>query len=143
ARIRIEHNALHDSLTGLPNRRYLDEVLQRHAEDGYFGSGSIALLHIDLDRFKQINDTLGHAAGDAMLIHASRVLRANCLKTDFVARTGGDEFVIVSSAGAADRQLHLMADRIVKEMRKPAVHEGHECRFGVSIGVAVSRAASI
>ncbi|WIY53021.1 EAL domain-containing protein [Devosia sp. YIM 151766] len=143
ARIRIEHNALHDSLTGLPNRRYLDEVLQRHAEDGYFGSGSIALLHIDLDRFKQINDTLGHAAGDAMLIHASKVLRANCLKTDFVARIGGDEFVIVSSAGAADRQLHLMADRIVKEMRKPAVHEGHECRFGVSIGVAVSRAASI
>ncbi|MHA6299868.1 bifunctional diguanylate cyclase/phosphodiesterase [Devosia sp. CAU 1758] len=143
ARIRIEHNALHDSLTGLPNRRYLDEVLMSHAADGYHGSGSIALLHIDLDRFKQINDTLGHAAGDAMLIHASKVLRANCRETDFVARIGGDEFVILSSAGPSDARLKLIADRIVREMRRPAVHEGHECRFGVSIGVAVSRSADI
>lgn len=142
ARSRIEHNALHDSLTGLPNRRYLDDFLTRHAEDGYFGSGSIALLHIDLDRFKQINDTLGHAAGDAMLVHASQVLRAHCRGTDFVARIGGDEFVIVSTAGASDERLNLMAERIVREMRKPASHEGHECRFGVSIGVAVSRASS-
>jgi diguanylate cyclase (GGDEF)-like protein/PAS domain S-box-containing protein len=143
ARIRIEHNALHDSLTGLPNRRYLDELLNQHADSGYFGSGSIALLHIDLDRFKQINDTLGHAAGDAMLVHASNVLRDNCLETDFVARIGGDEFVIVSSAGGSDERLDLMAERIVWEMRRPAVHEGHECRFGVSIGVAVSRSAPI
>ena len=142
-RIRIEHNALHDSLTGLPNRRYLDDILKRHAADGYHGSGSIALLHIDLDRFKQINDTLGHAAGDAMLIHASKVLRANCRETDFVARIGGDEFVIVSSAGPSDARLRLIADRIVREMRRPAQHEGHEVRFGVSIGVAVSRAADI
>ncbi|ODT65444.1 MAG: histidine kinase [Pelagibacterium sp. SCN 63-23] len=143
ARTRIEHNALHDSLTGLPNRRYLDEFLTRHADDGYFGSGSIALLHIDLDRFKQINDTLGHAAGDAMLVHASKVLRANCRETDFVARIGGDEFVIVSTAGPGDERLNIMAERIVREMRKPAVHEGHECRFGVSIGVAVSRTSAI
>ena len=143
ARTRIEHNALHDSLTGLPNRRYLDEMLQQHASDGYRGSGSIALLHIDLDRFKQINDTLGHATGDAMLIHASRVLRDNCRETDFVARIGGDEFVIVSSAGSSDDRLTSMASRIVSEMRRPVMHEGHECRFGVSIGVAASRARPI
>src|SRR5690606_20185681 len=143
ARVRIEHNALHDSLTGLPNRRYLDDMLKFHAADGYHGSGSIALLHIDLDRFKQINDTLGHAAGDAMLIHASEVLRANCRETDFVARIGGDEFVIVSSAGGDDQRLNALADRIVREMRKPAAYEGHACRFGVSVGLAVARAADI
>lgn len=143
ARSRIEHNALHDSLTGLPNRRYLDEVLKQHAADGFHGSGSIALLHIDLDRFKQINDTLGHAAGDAMLVHASKVLGANCRETDFVARIGGDEFIIVSSAGSTDDRLNALADRLVKEMRKPTIYEGHECRFGVSIGVAVRRSADI
>lgn len=143
ARVSIEHNALHDSLTGLPNRRYLDDILRHHAADGYHGSGSIALLHIDLDRFKQINDTLGHAAGDAMLIHASKVLRANCRETDFVARIGGDEFVIVSSAGSDDARLNGLAERIVREMRKPAHYEGHACRFGVSVGLAVARSADI
>jgi len=143
ARVRIEHNALHDSLTGLPNRRYLDQVLHEHAAHGYLGSGGIALLHIDLDRFKQINDTLGHAAGDAMLVHASAVLRANCHDTDFVARIGGDEFVIVSAAGSRDEGLAEMAERIVTAMRKPALHEGHECRCGVSVGIAAARGDGI
>ena len=143
ARVRIEHNALHDSLTGLPNRRYLDDVLTQNAATGYLGSGSIALLHIDLDRFKQINDTLGHAAGDAMLIHAAQVLRRNCAPEDFVARIGGDEFVVVSSAAERDSELAALAERIVQEMRRPATYEGHECRFGVSIGIAVERGKTL
>ncbi|MEO8684415.1 MAG: EAL domain-containing protein [Devosia sp.] len=143
ARVRIEHNALHDSLTGLPNRRYLDDVLTQNAATGYRGSGSIALLHIDLDRFKQINDTLGHAAGDAMLIHAAQVLRRNCGPEDFVARIGGDEFVVVSSAAERDSELAMLADRIVQEMRRPATYQGHECRFGVSIGIAVERGGAL
>jgi len=143
ARIRIEYNALHDSLTGLPNRRYLDDLLTRNASRGFRDSGGIALLHIDLDRFKQINDTLGHAAGDAMLVHASQVLRANCRADDFVARIGGDEFVIVAEAGQTDEALSDLAARVVEEMRRPAIHEGHECRFGVSVGVAVARGSDI
>ena len=143
ARVRIEHNALHDSLTGLPNRRYLDEVLKSYAATGFLDSGSVALLHIDLDRFKQINDTLGHAAGDAMLIHASQILRANCRQEDFVARIGGDEFVVVSSAADGDDYLAALAERIVRQMRQPAHYEGHECRFGVSIGIAVERGDEI
>ena len=139
ARVRIEHNALHDSLTGLPNRRYLDEMLKRHASTGYAQSGSIALLHIDLDRFKQINDTLGHAAGDAMLIHASAILRDNCGADDFVARIGGDEFVVLTSAEGDDAHLGALAGRIVAQMRQPTTYEGHECRFGVSIGIAAER----
>ncbi|MGV8855129.1 MAG: bifunctional diguanylate cyclase/phosphodiesterase [Devosia sp.] len=136
ARVRIEHNALHDSLTGLPNRRYLDETLQGLAARGFEANQSIALLHIDLDRFKQINDTLGHAAGDAMLIHASAVLRAKCRPGDFVARIGGDEFVVLTTMNDSHRDLAGLADRIVRKMRQPVSYEGHECRFGVSIGIA-------
>ncbi|MGB3336251.1 MAG: EAL domain-containing protein [Devosia sp.] len=143
ARVRIEHNSLHDSLTGLPNRRYLDEMLKRQAAGGYHDSGSMALLHIDLDRFKQINDTLGHAAGDAMLIHASAVLRDNCSSSDFVARIGGDEFLVLTTAREGDIYLATLAERIVTQMRQPVTYEGHECRFGVSIGIAADRSTDI
>nr|WP_295891390.1 EAL domain-containing protein [uncultured Devosia sp.] len=143
ARVRIEHNSLHDSLTGLPNRRYLDDMLRRHATTGYGDSGSMALLHIDLDRFKQINDTMGHAAGDAMLVHASTVLRDNCSRDDFVARIGGDEFVVLTTASGGDIELGALAERIVTQMRQPVTYEGHECRFGVSIGIAADRAAPL
>ncbi|MFK4810166.1 EAL domain-containing protein [Devosia sp. ZW T5_3] len=143
AKSRIEHNALHDSLTGLPNRRYLDDILKANAGGGYAGSGSIALLHLDLDRFKQINDTLGHAAGDAMLVHASAVLRANCRASDFVARIGGDEFVVVCPAADGDQYLGMMAERIVAQMRKPVSYQGHQCRFGVSIGIAAEHGPDI
>src|SRR5690554_3813445 len=136
ARIRIEHNALHDSLTGLPNRRYVDEKLEGLAAEGFGPDQSIALLHIDLDRFKQINDTLGHAAGDAMLVHASAVLRAKCRDGDFVARIGGDEFVVLTTANDSQAELAALADAIVRQMRQPVTYEGHECRFGVSIGIA-------
>jgi diguanylate cyclase (GGDEF)-like protein len=143
ARVRIEHNALHDSLTGLPNRRYLDDMLKRQAAGGHGQAGSIALLHIDLDRFKQINDTLGHAAGDAMLIHASAVLRANCRDDDFVARVGGDEFVVLTTASEDDTDLSVLAERIVRQMHLPVTYEGHQCRFGVSIGIAAERGLAI
>ena len=141
AKARIEFNALHDSLTGLPNRRYLDEVLAAHIEKFDAQGERAGLLHIDLDRFKQINDTLGHAAGDAMLVHAARVLKSNLRETDFVARVGGDEFVVLCKADRRNvavwnEQLAKLADRIIDEMHQPVFYEGHECRFGVSIGIA-------
>lgn len=136
AKARIEHIALHDPLTGLPNRRYLDETLDGIAAFGR-DWGEIALLHVDLDRFKQINDTLGHAAGDAILIHAAQVLTSNVRSGDFVARFGGDEFVVVCHAGCKDGQLAALADRIITQMRQPVSYQGHECRFGVSVGIAV------
>ena len=85
ARAQMERNSLHDSLTGLPNRRFLDKKLAGKPA----GDKVTALLHIDLDRFKQINDTLGHAAGDAMLTHAASVLSSSVRAGDFVARIGG------------------------------------------------------
>lgn len=147
AKERIEYNALHDSLTGLPNRRYLDRVLSGKADIGSANPGNAgtgmgsdgaarrALLHVDLDRFKQINDTLGHAAGDAMLIHAAEVLRENAGPHAFVARIGGDEFVVLCD-GCDDARLSALAQRIIEDMRRPVIFEAHECRFGVSIGIA-------
>ena len=140
---RIEHNALHDPLTGLANRRYLDEILTRHAEICALQGGGAALLHIDLDRFKQINDTLGHAAGDAMLIRASEVLKSNIGRGDFVARIGGDEFVVVCLSGSDELRLAALAERIITEMRQPVAYQGHECRFGVSVGIATETGMGI
>ena len=138
ATARIEHTSLHDALTALPNRRYLDKFLsERAASDD--GSGGIALLHIDLDRFKQINDTLGHAAGDAMLVHVAKVLRDNVRDDDFVARIGGDEFVVVSALRNGRRDLTRLANRIIEQMRQPVPYMGHECRCGVSVGIAFQR----
>jgi len=133
ARVQMEHNALHDSLTGLPNRRYLDRVLL--AKCAKYRCPE-ALLHVDLDRFKQINDTLGHAAGDAMLIHAAEILKANIRKSDFLARTGGDEFVIVLAGPVEGAELEALATRVLTQMRQPVPYEGHECRFGASVGIA-------
>jgi len=134
ARAQMERNSLHDSLTGLPNRRFLDEQLL----EGHAGQRITALLHIDLDRFKQINDTLGHAAGDAMLRHAASILRESTRAGDFIARVGGDEFVVATTSETGEDKLSALASRIIMEMRKPVPYEGHECRFGVSIGIAMA-----
>ncbi|MGJ8571880.1 MAG: bifunctional diguanylate cyclase/phosphodiesterase [Hoeflea sp.] len=134
ARAQMERNSLHDSLTGLPNRRFLDEKLLHRTT----GHQVTALLHIDLDRFKQINDTMGHAAGDAMLSHAASVLSASTRVGDHVARIGGDEFIIATTSPVSEQQLAALAGRIIAKMREPVLYEGHECRFGVSIGIAMA-----
>jgi diguanylate cyclase (GGDEF)-like protein/PAS domain S-box-containing protein len=138
ARTSIEYNALHDYLTDLPNRRYLDEELGRMVERCQRDDLNLAILHLDLDRFKQINDTLGHHMGDVMLQHAANVLKDNRRENEFVARIGGDEFVFVALFKSSTRRLTALADQIITELRKPVIHEGHECRFGASIGIATS-----
>jgi diguanylate cyclase (GGDEF)-like protein/PAS domain S-box-containing protein len=143
AKARIEHNALHDALTGLPNRRYLDDILAMHAAQCHRNGATAGLLHIDLDRFKQINDTLGHAAGDAMLVHASQVLQSSIRGGDFVARIGGDEFVVLCMSNGEAEYLAGLAMRIIEEMRQPVAYEGHECRFGVSVGIASAAGTAV
>jgi diguanylate cyclase (GGDEF)-like protein len=136
ARARIEHNSLHDFLTKLPNRMYLERVLEEHAARCARTGEGIVLLHIDLDRFKQINDTLGHPAGDAMLAHTAEVIRKNVRESDFVARTGGDEFVIVCNADMPMEGFDALAGKLIEDVRKPVQFDGHECRFGMSVGIA-------
>ena len=140
AQITLEHNALHDALTGLPNRRQLDNLLVS-LEQTPSHPGRIAVLHVDLDRFKQINDTLGHSAGDAMLRHVSAVLKFHVGKTGLICRSGGDEFVIVMCAAPSDEGLAALAASLLKELNESALYEGHECHFGASIGIAVENRA--
>lgn len=130
-RSRLEFNALHDDLTGLPNRRFLDERLARRSD-----AAGLSILHIDLDRFKQINDTLGHRAGDFMLGHASAILRSAASSEDFVARIGGDEFVIVSPFEGDLCRLQAMATEIIERLRAPVYVDKTPCRVGASVGIA-------
>ncbi len=143
ARGRIEYNSLHDFLTKLPNRMYLERALEEHAARCAATGGGVALLHLDLDGFKQINDTLGHQAGDAMLVHTAETIRDALRPGDFVARSGGDEFVAVCRADAGIAGFGELARRIIDAIRKPVQHEGHECRLGVSIGVAGACGAAV
>lgn len=140
AHLRMENAALHDALTGLPNRRYLDQVLADM--DAAPGETDVTVLHIDLDRFKDINDTLGHAAGDVILKHAAQALKLNVRGSDFVARIGGDEFVVVSRMPGSVEEHSDMASRLVEALSKPVDYEGHECRIGASIGIASRTDAS-
>ena len=133
ARLVLEHNSLHDALTRLPNRRFLDQQL------ALAGSGDgrpLTLLHIDLDRFKDINDTLGHAAGDEVLKQAARVLRARVPQEDFIARIGGDEFVLLSRRDPAAADFPALSARLVQAISEPMCIQGHDCRIGASIGIA-------
>ncbi|MBW6420997.1 EAL domain-containing protein [Rhizobium sp. XQZ8] len=136
AKSRIEHNSLHDPLTLLANRRKLDMELDRLSRSSQGERQKFSILHLDLDRFKQINDTLGHAAGDAMLVHASRILARNVRTTDVVARIGGDEFVILAVGNSSAEQMAQLSQRIIGEFHQPIDFEGFSCRCGVSIGIA-------
>ncbi|OHV75925.1 hypothetical protein LCM4573_14805 [Rhizobium sp. LCM 4573] len=136
AKSRIEYNALHDPLTELANRRKLDLELDRLSRASQTERQKFSILHLDLDRFKQINDTLGHAAGDAMLVHAARVLSRNVGSGDLVARIGGDEFVIFVNGNCNAEQMADLASGIIMELRQPIDFEGFSCRGGVSIGIA-------
>jgi diguanylate cyclase (GGDEF)-like protein/PAS domain S-box-containing protein len=143
AKAHIEHSALHDFLTGLPNRRFLDAQLSERALRSENGSEGTAILHLDLDRFKQINDTLGHLAGDHMLQHTAKVLREAIAEGDFVARIGGDEFVILSHYDGSTDRLTELAERVIRRMRDPVPFENHQCRVGASIGIAFASGTSI
>ena len=137
----IRHLALHDPLTSLPNRRFLDQTIadyQRPAGDNM----TVAMLALDLDRFKQINDTLGHRAGDETLKHVAQVLQSKIDEKDFVARVGGDEFVIIVERSFDKSELAALASDIITTLKEPLIFEGHACRFGASIGVAIDESKS-
>ncbi len=131
----IEFLALHDPLTRLSNRAHFNEVLEALLRED--GNGQHALLFIDLDGFKPINDTLGHEAGDEALIAVAGRIRNNLVGTDFVARLGGDEFIALARNVASPEAAMAVANRLVEAVSQPISLKGHSRVLGASIGVAM------
>lgn len=132
----ITFMALHDELTGLGNRRFLTRKLDEFVERRKAFGGEIAALHVDLDRFKQINDTMGHAAGDMVLKHAAGMISTKLDAQDVVARTGGDEFVVLLYLSQPSDRPEVLAKGIIDDFGRPIRVEGREFRSGASIGIA-------
>lgn len=132
----LDRLASHDSLTGLPNRRLFMDRLSQAMARARRNPGQLALLFIDLDNFKDINDSLGHAAGDDVLNIMSLRMTALVREVDTVARIGGDEFIILLD-GADDRaEITQIAQRMVDALREPVPYEGHMLTCGGSIGIS-------
>ena len=134
ARIAAEEQAFTDTLTGLKNRRALDHVLRRTGRAGR----PFALLHLDLDYFKAVNDTLGHPAGDHVLQRVAAILVEETREKDTVARTGGDEFVLVLQGPADPGRVARIARRIIARLEQPIPYDGRVCRISGSIGISLS-----
>jgi diguanylate cyclase (GGDEF)-like protein len=133
---RIAHMAHHDALTGLANRVLFRQVLEEALTGAADDSGT-ALLYIDLDRFKPVNDTLGHQAGDLLLRAVAERLRSEVAEGDIVARLGGDEFAVIRSK-AGTRDAEDLARRIVEALGRTFELNGHHVEVGASVGVALA-----
>jgi diguanylate cyclase (GGDEF)-like protein len=139
---RIAHMALHDGLTDLPNRTLLNERLEQALARAK--PGEIVAIHLlDLDHFKNVNDTLGHAVGDKLLNAVAGRLRALVEETDTVARMGGDEFAIVQAAIHDPTDAAMLATRIMDAVAQPYDIDGHHVTVATSIGIAVGRADGV
>ena len=133
-----QHLALHDALTGLPNRILFRERLELAAAAAARRRTLAAVLCIDLDHFKDVNDTRGHAAGDLILKQAAARLREVVRDSDTVARLGGDEFAVVQNDVGSLAEVQALCQRLVDAFRSPFAVDGHPAHLGLSIGVALA-----
>jgi diguanylate cyclase (GGDEF)-like protein len=133
---RLMHLAMHDSLTGLANRILLQDRAARAVAAAKRSGRPLALLLLDLDRFKEVNDTLGHQIGDELLQQIAPRLQAHLREADSLARLGGDEFAILAPETGHLRAVCALAERIVETLSQPFPVGGLEVEIGVSIGIA-------
>ena len=133
----IHYLANHDPLTSLPNRAMFSEVLNLGLQNARRYNGTFAVLFIDLDRFKIINDSLGHEAGDKLLQEMGRRLTQTVRAGDLVARLGGDEFVVLVQAVSEPKQVEAVARKILSALIKPMIIREQECRVTASIGICM------
>jgi len=136
---KLEHAANHDQLTGLANRKKLYDVLDSALAEKPDQDENLCLFHVDLDRFKEVNDTLGHPTGDAVLKHVADAMVSRTRKTDLVARVGGDEFVIVAKLGSKDpvTEAEKMANSLIVRISESIQFDGQTCSVGASIGFVI------
>lgn len=133
---RIKHIAYHDTLTGLPNGTYLNDYLNYQVSFSIRTGDPLAVFFLDLDGFKSINDTLGHAAGDQLLIQVANRLTGVLRKSDFTSRIGGDEFVVLVTSLSRKESAEVIAQKILDTLAQPFTVAGQECFISVSIGIA-------
>ena len=135
----LAHQALHDRLTGLANRSLFGESIFHALQQTRRTGGDIAVLVMDVDDFKQINDSLGHAAGDELLLEATKLLRAECGDGDTIARLGGDEFGVLMTDVSGVQEAQETARRILSAFGQPLRISGRDIQADVSIGIAFGR----
>lgn len=133
----MEHQATHDALTGVPNRTMFYDLLQFSIASARRSGGHLALLFIDLDHFKQVNDTYGHAAGDAVLVEVVERFKRTVRENDIMARLSGDEFVVLIQLEENDLQVEVVAQKLIEAIRVPIDYRGNALGIGVSIGISV------
>jgi diguanylate cyclase (GGDEF)-like protein len=134
---RNQYLATHDGLTGLPNRAMFDELLEAEVSLVQRHGGGFAVLFIDMDSFKPVNDTLGHKAGDTLLREFAARLKTCIRGSDVAARFGGDEFVLLLRRTDNREQVTAFAEKLQAAARQPFDISGHECRISLSIGIAL------
>lgn len=140
---RLIHQASHDPLTSLPNRALFSERLGHALDDSARTKSMVAVMFVDLDNFKVINDSLGHQAGDILLIEVANRLRESVRPFDMVARFGGDEFTLLLEDLQDEDVALAVADRIQKQLQEPFMIEQHDLTIGCCVGVAFSRGGVI
>jgi len=133
----LEYTSIHDNLTGLPNRLFLNNEIEFMKELADQNSTKLALMFLDLDHFKNINDTLGHDIGDVLLQSVSNIVRKNISKNDLVARIGGDEFILVISDMQDKEALIALITKLLSEFRQELFIKGYTLRVSASIGVSI------
>ncbi|KZD00935.1 hypothetical protein TH47_06565 [Thalassospira sp. MCCC 1A02803] len=132
----IRRLAQTDQLTGLSNRYQFNSMLSQIIQINRRFEKSIVLLLLDLDRFKQVNDTFGHPVGDKLLVEVAEIIKRNCREADVVARLGGDEFAVVLPLMDDVRDAAIPAQRIIEEVSRPLIIDGNEVHVGISIGIS-------
>lgn len=133
----LQEMAYHDELTGLANRALFNQLLKHQISQSQRQKSRFAVLFIDLDRFKQVNDTLGHDAGDFLLTCIAQRLQKTLRKSDVVARLGGDEFVVIMNNINDSDTVAKVAHKVIREIQKPAASGAHLMEVGCSVGISI------